>query len=1856
MRIFRLLAFALLTFAPMALLAQTLAPAQLATPLGVFPFQTTVRDAYDTIDLSSLGLIVHVPVTNKSAGPAPFQDFLLGQNTLAPGLPGGNGTVLGWMLNNSSWSYSSNLGYNVPASLFADTFTAPIQPSWYATRNSPFPAPVCPSDGVQALIAGGISVSDGTGARHPLPPSFLLDSDGCFYPNNTGITTDGSGLTAILSTTAHVKMVNGGCVTYCDVWEDPQSFFCTADCSYQQEYNFTIYDRSGRKVTSTKTYSHSVTPSVIHANSNTTNIMTDPNGNTFTFSDSSANADPNSGSTANPIPDPFSTTTGSVVIRDPLGPQLTVETSTTQQEYSSPLSYTATSSSPYGKYNISAETLFFSTTFACPGVPDIGANSPVGAQFPSKITFPDGSQMTLSYEQTPGKPSGYTTGRFASITLPTGGQISYAYSGGTNNVNCVDGTTNTLTRTTPDGVWSYVHIPQTGTIAQVVGVQVAGGVLTVYFNYTNGPRFAAGQTVSFTGLGNATFLNGQAVTVSAATYSSNSEYASITAGVSFSNYSGPVESSGFVYSGDPTSSTTVTDPLGNVSVYKFFQTYELQRQVYKGAVAPANLLMTRLTCYNANFANCAAATPGPLIVQKDLYTTMYNSGGGQVSSLSEETYNAYGLMIDSREYDYGATVPPSGSPLVETVTQYGTYSNGACSAIGNYINDRECSVAVKDGSGNIKEQTNYIYDSKGNMLSRSRLVSGTTYVTESFTYDSNGALKTSTDYNGNPTTYTNTSCNNLLPTSVVAGGLTSSMTWDCNGGTKLSTTDPNLQMTSYKYGDSFGHLTEIDYPDQGKATATYNLASIPPNVVYSRLLDSSHSLTTQVNYDGLGRMIETQLASDLEGIVYSDFAYDADGRLYKTWNPTRCHPAQTNCGESTWGVSTTNLDPLDRVTSMVEQDGSTIAYDYSNLPCTTVTDEASKQRKSCVDGLGRMTSVVEDPGSSPHLNYLTSYTYDALDNLLSVIQNGSRQRSFSYDSLSRLTQATNPESGTVNYVYDANGNVLTKTDARNEVITYCYDALNRLTGKRYATASCPLSSPDVSYAYDLTSTGWGEPTPNSMGRLSLEETGTLATGCSTVVFGYDAVGRITKRDASTPANCGSSSYGTLATYDLAGDLVQLNYPSGRVVKMQYDTAMRPTQVRFDSFNGTSVGYNYLSSATYAPTAAPTSLTFGNGVVESESYNDRLQPCNFQAVTGTFTWLNRTNNYYPTPGTNCQPGSGGNNGNVWSVVDNLQANRTQSFGYDNLNRLTSAQTQGTSGPDCWGQNFGYDAWGNLLTASATLSGCPITQLSVGVSTQNRITNSGFSYDPSGDLLTDGHSTYTYDAENRIGTFNGSGTTYSYDAEGQRVEKNVGGTTTEYAYFGGEPIAERSGGVWSDYVFVGSRRLVRENGTNEGSISNGSFEQSMTTWGTWGNATVFTNAANAHSGSNYLQLSATAGGGAGVMNQSVAVQPGDELTFGGWVNLQSGSGGSPGWWLVVYDSTHTAIAYVGTPAPTTSGWTYQSSTYTVPSGAASVALYAQIYQPAASTTIWVDDGFLSTGTTYYHGDHLGSARYTTDTGGNVVWSATYFPFGQEWNPQATSNHYKFTGKERDAESGLDDFGARYYSSQYGRFMTPDWAAKPIDVPYAHFGNPQSLNLYSYVQNNPTTLADADGHVAGADDAVEAGIVLFAIAAVATEAYYQMPPDQRDFGRAIVSATTSVTSEIKGWFQSESNKSDSTAQPPPDRTANDAPRRDANGKLIPDPEAAGAAHTQLGTRSSRSQPGVRYPQAVEYDAKGKPVKRIDFSNHGRPKEHTNPHEHPIDPATGKIGPGQPLTPPSASQEVIPKTKDDLSLKFEE
>jgi len=85
---------------------------------------------------------------------------------------------------------------------------------------------------------------------------------------------------------------------------------------------------------------------------------------------------------------------------------------------------------------------------------------------------------------------------------------------------------------------------------------------------------------------------------------------------------------------------------------------------------------------------------------------------------------------------------------------------------------------------------------------------------------------------------------------------------------------------------------------------------------------------------------------------------------------------------------------------------------------------------------------------------------------------------------------------------------------------------------------------------------------------------------------------------------------------------------------------------------------------------------------------------------------------------------------------------------------------------------------------------------------------------------------------------------------------------------------------------------------------------------------------------------------------------------------------------------------------------------------------------------------------------------------------------------AQNYKFEGKERDTETGNDDFGARYYSNRFGRWLSADWSSVPVAVPYSNLTNPQTLNLYSMVADDPESFADLDGHLASQGNSSEGG----------------------------------------------------------------------------------------------------------------------------------------------------------------------------
>ncbi|MBZ5665937.1 MAG: hypothetical protein LAO30_15150 [Acidobacteriia bacterium] len=113
-------------------------------------------------------------------------------------------------------------------------------------------------------------------------------------------------------------------------------------------------------------------------------------------------------------------------------------------------------------------------------------------------------------------------------------------------------------------------------------------------------------------------------------------------------------------------------------------------------------------------------------------------------------------------------------------------------------------------------------------------------------------------------------------------------------------------------------------------------------------------------------------------------------------------------------------------------------------------------------------------------------------------------------------------------------------------------------------------------------------------------------------------------------------------------------------------------------------------------------------------------------------------------------------------------------------------------------------------------------------------------------------------------------------------------------------------------------------------------------------------------------------------------------------------------------------------------------------------------------------------FYAEDLLGSSRVIVQSNGTLCYDADFTPFGAERAYTSTCpQNYKFEGKERDSETQNDEFGARSYSWRFGRWLSSDWSAVPVAVPYANLTNPQTLNLYAMVADDPESFADLDGH---------------------------------------------------------------------------------------------------------------------------------------------------------------------------------------
>jgi RHS repeat-associated protein len=607
-------------------------------------------------------------------------------------------------------------------------------------------------------------------------------------------------------------------------------------------------------------------------------------------------------------------------------------------------------------------------------------------------------------------------------------------------------------------------------------------------------------------------------------------------------------------------------------------------------------------------------------------------------------------------------------------------------------------------------------------------------------------------------------------------------------------------------------------------------------------------LVTIQHYDQLGRIrltrqledVATQSATDeTTGIkVQIRYAVSGSNSYQLTSSPYRASLSSAAGSEPSMGWIRSKNDNGGRLIEVQTFGGAalpdplgsnstttgTVTSAYDGF-FTTVTDQSSRMRRSMTDGLGRLVRVDEPDAISGNLDVngspvqSTDYEYDAEGNLRHVTQ-GQQQRFFMYDSLSRLIRASNPEQQTnsslaitdlvtghsdwsVKYEYDNSSNLTQKTDARGVVSTFVYDELNRNLSVVYS--SDPANTPAITRTYDVATYG--------KGRLRSTQT-SGSTGSLTRIDTYDALGR----PKIATQTLGSQNYSVSYTYDLAGHVKTINYPSGHTVTNNYDNAGRT--LNFAGNLGDGVQRYYATGISYSPFGGLSQEQLGTTtpIYNKLFYNSRGQLAEIrEGLTPNNTSWQRGAiiNFYDTcwgmcwdPNTNTGSSMPNNNGNLktqqvfipqYDTVDYDQHYDlfSQSYDYDFLNRLHSVN-EGS-----WQQQYSYDRFGNRTIDQTNTWGAGINKKDFTVNTaNNRLGVPGgqtgtMAYDNAGNLITDTYSgagvTRAYDAENRMTAETQANNyvagSYTYNADGQRVRRTVNGVETWQVYgFDGELLTE------------------------------------------------------------------------------------------------------------------------------------------------------------------------------------------------------------------------------------------------------------------------------------------------------------------------------------------------------------------------------------------------------------------------------------------------------------------------------------
>ncbi len=949
-------------------------------------------------------------------------------------------------------------------------------------------------------------------------------------------------------------------------------------------------------------------------------------------------------------------------------------------------------------------------------------------------------------------------------------------------------------------------------------------------------------------------------------------------------------------------------------------------------------------------------------------------------------------------------------------------------------------------------------------------------VNTNYSYDAYGNQTSKIDPVGNRTDTLYDTINNILPvetrlpkyfSTTPDPTFKTTATWDTLCQKPLTSTDINGQVTTHVY-DPLCRETALYVPGGNYQTTNYNNFGSPTTQQIAKYGpppggQTATAYTLALTYlDGFGREWST-LSTGLTATTYlrTGKTYNARGEVASSIAPYYDGGVQN--------TTTYTYDALDRLIKTTNPDATTSTLSYALAPAVTdimqvtAIDETAHQQLYSLDARGKLVKRIKMKGSTP---VLTEYRRDALGRIVTVVDPALNIWSYVYDGLSRRTNVSDPDLGNWQYAYDAASRLTAQTDAKGQTTNLIYDVMSRVKTKTVSGAS--IQTETTTNSYDQFRSGFFNNGMLTSAAKTIPVNGAIPAVNVSRQFDYEVAGKLAKE---THLNVNGQTKTLAYEYWPNGSIKRKQLADGTWTgQYTYDLAGRLNAVANANTPSASEPAMFVASTAYNAKGQTTSITYGNGVTSTYSYNDaRGFLTRVLSTSGATTLLDQ--NYAR------------NAKGMITAVTSPDVGRSWSYGYDTLDRLISADNQNGTADDA---TYAYDDADNMVYNSKLCAANP----NLVYSQQPVVAPT-----PSGNII---NLTDTNTAQMAVTL----SSLYAVGYEGSKILDNVPSSMA---------VTNAAASEWLKLDLGQNYSVTSLTILNRIDVAGDRLNGAVVTLLDAGGAVVYTFApvSGAVTGSSHTLTPTTPitarSVKIAVANQYLQVA---ELDVFGRVLTTAPS--TP----VAYPHAHAPNSICGTAVTydangnTTNydvdgagpmlprSFTYDgenrpvsilqngiSSVFTYgPDGERSSKTYNgnQYLYMGSEAELLVNSSY-TTGllTSYLHPDvkreglatdfmlkdNLASNRISMRMGNATPTKMDYGPYGQPLSTNGGPQTKGYIGERYDAETGLQYLHARPYDPKLGRFTQPDmWFPWLAGV---------GINRYAYAGNDPVNRSDRNGH---------------------------------------------------------------------------------------------------------------------------------------------------------------------------------------